>query len=68
MHRRGTALLLADSIEKGRAVAKRDLRLGRSGMKRSTETGELGIMAIRGGDVIGEHTAFFFLAPASGWS
>ncbi len=55
----GTALLLADSIEGSRG-RKSDLRLGRSGMNGPRETGELGIMAIRGGDVIGEHTVFFF--------
>ena len=30
------------------------------------EAGELGIMAIRGGDVIGEHTAFFWHRRAAG--
>ena len=55
----GTALLLADSIEGARG-RKSDLRLGRSGMSGPREAGELGIMAIRGGDVIGEHTAYFF--------
>jgi len=55
----GTALLLADAIEGARG-RKSDLRLGRSGMSGPREAGELGIMAIRGGDVVGEHTVFFF--------
>lgn len=55
----GTALLLADSIEGARG-RKSDLRLGRSGISGPREVGELGIMAIRGGDVVGEHTAYFF--------
>jgi 4-hydroxy-tetrahydrodipicolinate reductase len=55
----GTALLLADSIEGARG-RKSDLRLGRSGMTGPRHASELGIMAVRGGDVVGEHTAFFF--------
>lgn len=55
----GTALLLADSIEGARAK-KSDLRFGRSGLSGPREAGELGVMAIRGGDVVGEHTTFFF--------
>lgn len=53
----GTALLLADSVEsaKGR---KNQLRLGRSGGPRDSK--EIGIMAVRGGDVVGEHTVYFF--------
>ena len=55
----GTALLLADSVEGARGK-KSDLRFGRSGLSGPREAGELGVMAIRGGDVVGEHTTFFF--------
>ncbi|HMU38002.1 MAG TPA: 4-hydroxy-tetrahydrodipicolinate reductase [Pseudomonadota bacterium] len=55
----GTALLLADTIESARG-RKSDLRLGRSGMVGPRGARELGIMAVRGGDVVGEHTVFFF--------
>lgn len=55
----GTALMLARSIEAGRG-AQAMHALGRSGEAPRVE-GEIGIAAVRGGDVVGEHTVSFFL-------
>jgi 4-hydroxy-tetrahydrodipicolinate reductase len=57
----GTALGLARAIAAGRG---QDLdavgRFARSGDVGVRPTGEIGAFAVRGGDVVGEHTAFFF--------
>jgi 4-hydroxy-tetrahydrodipicolinate reductase len=56
----GTALALAEALARGRAAAGAlEQRLGRSGDTGPRGHGELGIAAVRGGDVIGEHTAYF---------
>lgn len=60
----GTALALAEALARGRAAAGEDAgaleqRLGRAGDTGPRANGELGIAAVRGGDVIGEHTAYF---------
>lgn len=53
----GTALALGDAVRRGRPALKD--ALGRSGnVVRSTD--EVGYAALRGGDVAGEHTVFFF--------
>ncbi len=52
----GTALLLAEAIKAGRETAL-ELRSGRQGQVGPRSPAELGVFAVRGGDVIGEHTA-----------
>jgi 4-hydroxy-tetrahydrodipicolinate reductase len=57
----GTALMIAKAIAAGHAsdyeAVKRHTRDGDVGAR---PRGEIGVQSIRGGDVIGEHTAFFF--------
>ena len=57
----GTALAIARAIAAGHGTdydhVKRHARDGEVGAR---PRGEIGVTAIRGGDVIGEHTAFFF--------
>jgi 4-hydroxy-tetrahydrodipicolinate reductase len=50
----GTAKLLLNSLEKGKAYEK---RYGREGMRKRGE--EIGIHSIRGGTIAGEHTVIF---------
>lgn len=56
----GTALRLAEGMARG---GNRQLdtvaRYGRQGHVGKRPPGEIGIMALRGGDVVGEHTAIF---------
>ncbi|HME92460.1 MAG TPA: 4-hydroxy-tetrahydrodipicolinate reductase [Myxococcaceae bacterium] len=56
----GTALRLADEVA---AVLKRspsDFLMARQGQIGERAPEEIGIQALRGGDVVGEHTVFFF--------
>jgi 4-hydroxy-tetrahydrodipicolinate reductase len=57
----GTALMIAKAIAAGHGVdydaVKRHARDGDVGPR---PRGEIGVASIRGGDVIGEHTAYFF--------
>ncbi len=57
----GTALAIAHAIAAGRQVdydaVKRHSRDGDIGPRPS---GEIGVSAVRGGDVVGEHVAYFF--------
>ncbi|MFH0900796.1 MAG: 4-hydroxy-tetrahydrodipicolinate reductase [Pseudomonadota bacterium] len=56
----GTALALGDAILKGRGDANQGcLRLAREGETGARTAQEVGVMALRGGDVVGEHTVFF---------
>jgi len=64
----GTALALAEALTRGRADAGAGQGtalapvFGRAGIKDTgapRAPGELGIAAVRGGDVVGEHTAYF---------
>jgi 4-hydroxy-tetrahydrodipicolinate reductase len=56
----GTALSLGAAVAKGRGV---DLQVAgkttRSGKEAKREKGEIGFAALRGGDVIGDHTVIF---------
>ena len=57
----GTALALAQRVAGARGQALEDvLQSGRSGDDAVREDGEVGVAAARGGDVVGEHTVFFF--------
>lgn len=56
----GTALMLAEAVEEGRGRAEAAdtiFNYGRSGTVGPRPKREVGVMALRGGDVIGEHTA-----------
>ncbi|MBI3179356.1 MAG: 4-hydroxy-tetrahydrodipicolinate reductase [Deltaproteobacteria bacterium] len=53
----GTALLLADSAGRGRSGLRNVA--GRAGTRGARDEDELGISALRGGDVAGEHTVYF---------
>ena len=56
----GTALSLAQAAAKGRGVNLGDVEChGRSGMTGERPVGQIGIHAVRGGDVVGEHTLTF---------
>lgn len=56
----GTALLMARVAAEARGTAIGDaLRSARSGQVGPRRREEVGVMAIRGGDVVGEHTVFF---------
>lgn len=54
----GTALLLADAVNDG-LKNKKDYTYGRQGRDCKRTVGELGIHAIRGGTIPGEHTVLF---------
>ena len=56
----GTALMMAEALAKasGRDL-KTDAKHGRSGLVGPRSDKEMGILALRGGDVVGDHTAFF---------
>ena len=56
----GTALALARALAAGRGVElEKVLTTARSGDVGARPDGEIGVVALRGGDVIGDHTAFF---------
>ena len=55
----GTALALGEAAAAGRGVALADLaRHGRAGRTGVRPSGEIGFHAVRGGDVVGEHTVW----------
>jgi 4-hydroxy-tetrahydrodipicolinate reductase len=57
----GTALALGEAIAAGHAVRLADVaRTVRSGQVGQRPAGEIGLAAVRGGDVIGEHTVYLF--------
>ena len=56
----GTALLLAEAAAQGRGVALDDVKdSGRDGITGARETGQIGIAALRGGSVVGDHEVIF---------
>jgi 4-hydroxy-tetrahydrodipicolinate reductase len=57
----GTALTLAEFAAKGRGLDLEKVRVsGRDGMTGERTKDEIGVMAIRGGDVVGRHTVGFY--------
>jgi len=58
----GTALRIAEVVAKARGQDASAFRLARAGPVGERPVGEIGVQTLRGGDVVGEHTAFF-LAP-----
>ena len=56
----GTALTLAEAATRGRGANLDDWGVfGRQGIVGERENDEIGVMALRGGDVVGDHTVFF---------
>ena len=56
----GTALALGEAAARGRGVALGDVAdRGRDGMTGARKTGAIGFAALRGGDVVGDHTVTF---------
>lgn len=56
----GTALLLAEAAAHGREVALGDvLQSGRDGITGARRSGDIGIAALRGGSVVGDHEVIF---------
>ena len=56
----GTAITLFDSINEGK-VSKKNLFLEQKIADRIRAKTDVGFSSIRGGDVVGEHTVFFFM-------
>jgi 4-hydroxy-tetrahydrodipicolinate reductase len=56
----GTALRLAEEIAAGLGRKSDLLRTTRAGLLGERPREEIGVQALRGGDVVGEHTVFFF--------
>ena len=56
----GTALRLAEEIAAPLKRTSSDFRLVREGQVGERRPTEIGIQTLRGGDVVGEHTVFFF--------
>ena len=55
----GTARTLIDTISEARGLCPDHERHGRAGLIGERPTDEIGIHAIRGGDIVGEHTVLF---------
>lgn len=53
----GTALLLADAIKEALQDGDKKIVYGRTGKR---ENNEIGISSMRGGNIVGEHTIFFY--------
>lgn len=58
----GTALSIGNSILKGRKGIEKNKFIYRGlNFNKSRSTGDIGFSSIRGGDVVGEHTAYFIM-------
>jgi len=55
----GTAVRLLELIREARGAGPEALRHGRSGLTGERPSGEIGVHALRGGDVVGDHTVIF---------
>ena len=56
----GTAMKLLEVVAKARKKnLQKDVVTGRSGETGARPCGEIGVLAMRGGDVVGDHTVFF---------
>lgn len=56
----GTALRIAEEIAAATGRTKKDFRTERDGVIGERPKNEIGIQTLRGGDVVGEHTVFFY--------
>ncbi len=56
----GTAYMMAEVVAKGRGQNLKDVAIyGRQGQTGERKQGEIGIHAIRGGEIVGDHTVMF---------
>ena len=56
----GTALMLGEAAAEGRGTTLEAAKVsGRDGITGARERGTIGFSAIRGGDIVGEHTVYF---------
>jgi 4-hydroxy-tetrahydrodipicolinate reductase len=56
----GTALMLGEAAAEGRGVSLADVEdRGRDGITSARKKGDIGFVAIRGGDIVGEHDVMF---------
>ena len=56
----GTAYMMAEAVAKGRGQNLKDVAVyGREGQTGARGTGTIGIHAIRGGEIVGDHTVMF---------
>jgi len=55
----GTALALADDVARGLERGADAIQAGRAGATGARSDEEIGVQAVRGGDVVGEHTVMF---------
>ncbi len=56
----GTALMLGEAAAEGRNVSLSDVQdRGRDGITGARKSGDIGFVAIRGGDIVGEHDVMF---------
>ncbi|MEO9649472.1 MAG: 4-hydroxy-tetrahydrodipicolinate reductase [Roseobacter sp.] len=59
----GTALMLGEAAAQGRGVLLEDVSdRGRDGITGARKKGDIGFVAVRGGDIIGEHDVMFAAA------
>lgn len=56
----GTAVRMADELAKALGRSQDDIRTSRVGQIGERKASEIGVQALRGGDVVGEHTVYFF--------
>lgn len=56
----GTAVRMADELAKALGRDASDIRMSRVGQVGERPRKEIGVQTLRGGDVVGEHTVFFF--------
>lgn len=56
----GTAVHLLEALQKARPLESNKVRHGRSGITGARPDDEVAVHAVRGGDVVGEHTVYFF--------
>ncbi len=55
----GTAERLVDVIREVRGLTREQEKHGRQGLVGERPTAEIGVHAVRGGDIVGEHTVYF---------
>lgn len=55
----GTALMLADAVKSADESIERPYVFDRTGVRRERARGEIGISAVRGGTIVGEHEVMF---------
>ena len=56
----GTAMRLAEVLAQATGVSSSSIRNARVGQVGERPQGEIGVQSLRGGDVVGDHTVYFF--------